>query len=43
MVEEVVVVVVAILVIPIGVPVTFPATPSVSLDILAASELAFSS
>ena len=41
MVVEVVVVVAAVLVVPVGVPVTFPATPSVSLDVLAAYELAF--
>jgi hypothetical protein len=40
-VVEVVVVVAVVPVVPVGVPVAFSATPSASLDVLAASELAF--
>jgi hypothetical protein len=42
-VVEVVVVVAAIPIIPTGVSVTFAAAPGASLDVLAASELAFPS
>jgi hypothetical protein len=42
-VVEVVVVVVVVPVILISSPVVFPATPSASLDVFAASELAFQS